>query len=239
MTKRSKRYAVASELLEHAEFHVPSDAVDLVKRGATAKFDETIEAHIRLNVDVRQADQQVRGVALLPHGIGGVIRILVFATGEGERLAREAGADYVGVDDLIAQIEDGWVEFDVSLATPDIMGRIARLGRVLGRRGLMPNPRAGTVVDAQNLPRAIDEARKGRVEFRLDRTGIIHSRIGKSSFEPDQLQENLGALVDAIMRARPEAIRGTFIRSLSLSSTMGPGVRVDIAAVSELAAATE
>ena len=239
MPKQSKRYAAASGILEHDEFYAPSDAVDLVKRSATAKFDETIEVHIRLNVDVRQADQQVRGVALLPHGIGGAVRVLVFAAGEGERLAREAGADHIGVDDLISRIEDGWLEFDVSLATPDMMSRIARLGRILGRRGLMPNPRAGTVVEAQDLPRAIDEAQKGRVEFRLDRTGIIHARIGKSSFEPIQLQENLGALVDAITRARPEAVRGVFVRSLSLSSTMGPGVRVDVAAASELAAATE
>jgi len=234
MVKKSKRYAAASELVEELALYSPDDAVELVKQGATAKFDETVEAHFRLNVDVRQADQQVRGVALLPHGIGGSVRVLVFAAGEGERLAREAGADHVGVDDLIQQIEDGWVEFDVSLATPDMMTRIARLGRVLGRRGLMPNPRAGTVVEAQELPRAIEESRKGRVEFRLDRTGIIHSRIGKSSFEQDQLKENLGALVDAIVQARPETIRGIFIRSISLSSTMGPGVRVDVAAASAL-----
>ena len=234
MVKKSKRYAAASELVEELALYSPDDAVELVKQGATDKFDETVEAHFRLNVDVRQADQQVRGVALLPHGIGGSVRVLVFAAGEGERLAREAGADHVGVDDLIQQIEDGWVEFDVSLATPDMMTRIARLGRVLGRRGLMPNPRAGTVVEAQELPRAIEESRKGRVEFRLDRTGIIHSRIGKSSFEQDQLKENLGALVDAIVQARPETIRGIFIRSISLSSTMGPGVRVDVAAASAL-----
>ena len=236
MVKKSKRYATAAGQVEPLELYSPNDAVDLVKRGATAKFDETVEAHIRLNVDVRQADQQVRGVVVLPHGIGGTLRIFVFAAGEGESLAREAGADYVGTDDLISKIEDGWVEFDVSLATPDMMPRIARLGRVLGRRGLMPNPKAGTVVEAAGLPGAIDEARKGRVEFRLDRTGIIHSRIGKSSFEPDHLQENLGTLMDAINRARPDVIRGVFVRSLSLSSTMGPGVRVDVSAATALAA---
>ncbi|MDP7619901.1 MAG: 50S ribosomal protein L1 [Dehalococcoidia bacterium] len=239
MTKPSKRFATATALVESLELYSPTDAVELVKQGATAKFDETVEAHIRLNVDVRQADQQVRGVALLPHGIGGTVRILVFAAGEGERLAREAGADHVGADELIDQIEGGWAEFDVSLATPDMMTRITKLGRVLGRRGLMPNPRAGTVVEAQHLPNAIEEARKGRVEFRLDRTGIIHSRIGKSSFEPDQLQENLGALMDAVTRARPDTIRGVFIRSLSLSSTMGPGVRVNVAGATELAGNVE
>ena len=237
MPKKSKRYAAAGELIERLAVYPPSEAVQLVKQSATAKFDETVEVHVRLNVDVRQADQQVRGVALLPHGLGATVRILVFGAGETARIARDAGADYVGLEDMITRIEGGWMDFDVSLATPDVMAGIARLGRVLGRRGLMPNPRAGTVVDAVNLPRAIEEARKGRVEFRLDRTGIIHSRIGKASFAEQDLQENLGTLMDAIIRARPEAIKGNFVKSLSLSSSMGPGVRVDVAAATALAAA--
>ena len=227
MPKHSKRYAQAAETVEHLTAYDPDAAIGLVKDSATAKFDETVEIHIRLNVDPRQADQQVRGVALLPHGLGKAVRVLVFAQGEGERLATEAGADFVGSDDLIERIEGGWVDFDVALATPDIMGRIGRLGRVLGRRGLMPSPRGNTVVQPQDLPRAVEEARKGRVEFRLDRTGIIHSPIGKASFEPENLKGNMAALVSAITQARPEVVRGQFIRSISVSSSMGPGVRID------------
>ncbi len=227
MPKHSKRYGAAAEPVEHLQFYDPDTALDMVRSSATAKFDETVELHVRLNVDPRQADQQVRGVALLPHGLGKPIRVLVFAQGEGERLAREAGADFVGSDDLIERIEGGWIEFDVALATPEIMGRIARLGRVLGRRGLMPSPRGNTVVQPQDLPRAIDEARKGRVEFRLDRTGIIHSPIGKASFAAENLKGNLAALVSAITQARPEAVRGQFIRSVTVASSMGPGIRID------------
>ena len=234
MPKHSKRYDQSAEKVEHLTFYEPDAAIGLVKDSATAKFDETVELHIRLNVDPRQADQQVRGVALLPHGLGKAVRVLVFAQGEGERLANEAGADYVGSDDLIERIEGGWTDFDVALATPDIMGRIGRLGRVLGRRGLMPSPRGNTVVQPQDLPRAIEEARKGRVEFRLDRTGIIHSPIGKASFEPENLMGNMAALVSAITQARPEVVRGQFIRSVSVSSSMGPGVRIDPIAASAL-----
>ena len=234
MPKHSKRYTQAAESVEHLTFYEPDAAIDLVKDSATAKFDETVEIHIRLNVDPRQADQQVRGVALLPHGLGKAIRVLVFAQGEGERLATETGADFVGSDDLIERIEGGWTDFDVALATPDIMGRIGRLGRVLGRRGLMPSPRGNTVVQPQDLPRAIEEARQGRVEFRLDRTGIIHSPIGKASFEAENLKGNMAALVSAITQARPEVIRGQFIRSISVSSSMGPGVRIDPLAASAL-----
>ena len=234
MPKHSKRYDQAADRIEHLTFYEPDAAIGLVKDSATAKFDETVELHIRLNVDPRQADQQVRGVALLPHGLGKAVRVLVFAQGEGERLATEAGADFVGSDDLIERIEGGWTDFDVALATPDIMGRIGRLGRVLGRRGLMPSPRGNTVVQPQDLPRAIEEARKGRVEFRLDRTGIIHSPIGKASFEPENLMGNMAALVSAITQARPEVVRGQFIRSVSVSSSMGPGVRIDPIAASAL-----
>ena len=234
MPKHSKRFATASGLVEHLEQYDPDTAVDLVKQSATAKFDETVELHLRLNVDSRQADQQVRGVALLPHGLGKAVRVLVFAQGEGERLAREAGADFVGSDDLIERIEGGWVDFDVALATPEVMARIGRLGRVLGRRGLMPSPRAGTVVQPQDLPRAIEESRQGRVEFRLDRTGIIHSPIGKASFSQDSLKGNMAALVSAITRSRPEAIKGQFIKSITVTSSMGPGIRIDPLAAAAL-----
>lgn len=234
MVKKSKRYAAAAEAVDRHTAYSPEEAVALVKRGATAKFDETIELHIRLNVDSRQADQQVRGVALLPHGLGKTVRILVFAVGEAEQIARDAGADHVGSDDLIKQIEGGWLDFDVTLATPDIMGRIAKLGRILGRRGLMPSPRGGTVVSPEDLSKAIEEAKAGRVEFRLDRTSIIHSPVGKASFAEEQLQGNLAALVDSINRARPETVKGAFIKSLSLNSTMGPGVKVDVIAASAM-----
>lgn len=227
MPKHSKRYDQAADKVEPLEFYDTDTALGLLKDSATAKFDETVELHIRLNVDPRQADQQVRGVVLLPHGLGKPVRVLVFAQGEGERLAIEAGATFVGSDDLIERIEGGWVDFDVALATPDIMGRIGKLGRVLGRRGLMPSPRGNTVVQPQDLPRAIEEARKGRVEFRLDRTGIIHSPIGKASFDKENLKGNLAALVGAITQARPEVIRGQFIRSVSISSSMGPGINID------------
>ena len=227
MPKHSKRYDQAADKVEPLASYDTDTALGLLKDSATAKFDETVELHIRLNVDPRQADQQVRGVVLLPHGLGKPVRVLVFAQGEGERLATEAGADFVGSDDLIERIEGGWVDFDVALATPDIMGRIGRLGRVLGRRGLMPSPRGNTVVQPQDLPRAIEEARKGRVEFRLDRTGIIHSPIGKASFDKENLKGNLAALVSAITQARPEVIRGQFIRSVSVSSSMGPGINID------------
>ena len=227
MPKHSKRYDQAADKVEPLEFYDTDTALGLLKDSATAKFDETVELHIRLNVDPRQADQQVRGVVLLPHGLGKPVRVLVFAQGEGERLATEAGANFVGSDDLIERIEGGWVDFDVALATPDIMGRIGKLGRVLGRRGLMPSPRGNTVVQPQDLPRAIEEARKGRVEFRLDRTGIIHSPIGKASFDKENLKGNLAALVSAITQARPEVVRGQFIRSVSVSSSMGPGINID------------
>lgn len=234
MPTASKRYEQVATLVDRSKDYSPRDALDLVKQAATAKFDETVEVHIRLNVDPRHADQQVRGVALLPHGLGKKVRLLVFTTGEGERIAREAGADHVGSDDLISRIEGGWLEFDVALATPEVMARIGRLGRILGRRGLMPNPRGGTVVQTLELARVISEARKGRVEFRLDRTGIIHAPIGKASFSAEQLEGNLATLMDSIVRARPEGVKGQLIRTVALTSTMGPGVKVDVAAASAL-----
>ncbi len=187
-----------------------------------------MECHIRLNVDPRQADQQVRGVVVLPNGLGKTVRILVFAQGEGARQAREAGADAVAdTDEWIKRIQEGWTEFDVAVATPDMMGRVGRLGKILGPRGLMPNPKAGTVVPAADIPRVIRETRAGRVEFRLDKTANLHVPVGKVSFPQDKLAENLGAFLDAVKRARPAAAKGNFIRHITVASTMGPGVRVD------------
>jgi large subunit ribosomal protein L1 len=186
---------------------------------------------LRMGVDPRSADQQVRGVILLPNGLGKKTRVLVFTQGEGVRLAQEAGADYAGAEDLIKQIEDGWLEFDVSIATPDVMPKVAKLGRILGRRGLMPNPKSGTVVQPQDLARVIGEARKGRAEFRLDRTAIIHLPIGKISFDKEKLLENLAAAVETIVRAKPSGSKGQYIRSAFLSTTMGPGFKLDMSSV--------
>jgi large subunit ribosomal protein L1 len=184
-----------------------------------------------MGVDPRSADQQVRGVILLPNGLGKKTRVLVFTQGEGVKLAQEAGADYAGAEELIKQIEDGWLDFDVSIATPDVMPKVAKLGRILGRRGLMPNPKSGTVVQSQDLPRVITEARKGRAEFRLDRTAIIHLPIGKISFDKDKLLENLAAAVEAIVRAKPSGSKGQYIRSAFISTAMGPGFKLDISSV--------
>jgi large subunit ribosomal protein L1 len=181
-----------------------------------------------MGVDPRSADQQVRGVALLPHGLGKQVRVLVFAQGEAERIANEAGADYVGNDDLIKKIEGGWLEFDVSVATPDMMGKVGKLGKILGRKGLMPNPKSGTVVPPDDLHRAISDARKGRVEFRLDRTAIIHVPIGKVSFDTARLYENLMALIEAVVKAKPAGAKGQYIRSATISSSMGPGIKLDL-----------
>ena len=235
MTTRGKRYREASSLLEKDKKYQPSEAVALAKKTASAKFDETVELHIRTGSDPRHADQLVRGVTVLPHGVGKPVRVLVFAQGEAVTLAEQAGADYVGNDDLIKKIEGGWVEFDVSIATPDMMGRVGRLGRILGRRGLMPNPRTGTVVQPDDVARAVDEAKKGRVEFRLDRTALIHVPIGKASFEEHQLLENLMAVMDNIVRARPSGVKGQFLRSAFLTTTMGPSIVMDVAGASAMA----
>lgn len=209
----------------------PREAIELTKKAAYAKFDETVELHLRMGVDPRSADQQVRGVAILPHGLGKKIRVLVLTQGEPAKTAQEAGADYVGADELAKQIEGGWLDFDIALATPDIMPKVAKLGRILGRRGLMPNPKSGTVVAPQDLPRAIDEARKGRAEFRLDRTGIIHLPIGKLSFDENKLLENLTAVIEAIVKAKPSGAKGQYLKSISLSSSMSPGFKLDLGAV--------
>jgi large subunit ribosomal protein L1 len=234
MADRGKRYRAAAELVDKDKSYTPEEAVALVKQTATARFDETVELHLRTGADPRHADQMVRGVALLPHGVGKRVRVLVFAQGEAETVAKNAGADYAGSDDLIKQIEEGWTDFDVSIATPDMMGRIGRLGRILGRKGLMPNPRTGTVVQPEDLPRAIGDAKKGRVEYRLDRTSLIHVPIGKASFQEDQLLENLSALMDTIVRARPSGVKGQFIRTAFLTTTMGPSVKMDVASATAL-----
>ena len=234
MASKAKRYRAAAELVDEDREYQPEEAVALLKQVATAKFDETVELHLRTGADPRHAEQQVRGVAVLPHGVGKPVRVLVFTDGEGVTLAEQAGADFVGGDDIIKKIEGGWVDFDVSIATPDMMGKVGKLGRILGRRGLMPNPRIGTVVPAQDIPRAIDEAKKGRVEYRLDQTSQMHVPIGKASFEPEQLMGNLTTVMDNVVRARPSGVKGQFIRAAFLTSTMGPSIRLDVATVTEL-----
>ena len=228
MPKHSKRYNNASETIDRDEIYQPDQAIELIKDSSKAKFDETMEIHIRTSADTRHAEQMVRGVAVLPHGLGKQVRVVVFANGEAADIARHAGADFVGDDALIDQVESGWAEFEVGLAVPDIMPKIGKLGRVLGRRGLMPNPRTGTMVQPRDLPRAIEEAKAGRLEFRTDRTSIIHSQFGKTSFSSENLMDNLSVLMDSVMREKPEAIKGAFIRSAYITSTMGPIVNIDI-----------
>ncbi len=241
MAQRGKRYQEAAKLVEPDKLYSPDEALRLVKQTAelTGKFDQTIELHARLGIDPRHADQQIRSTATLPAGTGKPVRILVFAQGDAARAATEAGADYVGADDLIRQIEGEWMEFDVAIATPDMMGKVGKLGRLLGRKGLMPNPRSGTIVQPGDLPRTVDEVRKGRVEFRNDRTGLLHVPIGKSSFSEEQLRANLAALIDAIQRNKPTGAKGIFVRSLTLTSTMGPGIRLDIPATLATASQTQ
>ena len=234
MVKHSRRYAAVVEKVEADRLYQPQEAIELVKELSTAKFDETVEVHLRTNVDPRHADQMVRGVAALPYGLGKSVRVLVFADSEAAEIAREAGADFAGEDDLIAQVESGWAEFDVGLAVPSVMPKIGRLGRVLGRRGLMPNPRSGTMVQPQDLPRAIKEAKAGRLEYRTDRTAIIHCPVGKVSFEVDQLLGNLASLVDSINRDKPSAVKGSFLKSAYLTSSMGPSIPLDLTSLQAL-----
>lgn len=228
MAKHGKQYLVAAAKVNQDQAYTPSEAIALVKDTAFTKFDSTVEVHMRLGVDPRQADQQVRDVVVLPHGLGKTVRVLVFAQGEGATLAREAGADVVADDDeTIARIQGGWTDFDVAIATPDMMGKVGRLGRILGPRGLMPNPKAGTVVPATDIPRVIEESKAGRVEFRLDKTANLHVPIGKVSFEQVKLYENLAALMEAVKKARPSAAKGSFIKRVTVTSTMGPGIHID------------
>jgi large subunit ribosomal protein L1 len=234
MPKHSRRYLAAAAKVEPDRFYQPAEAIELVKETASTKFDETLEVHLRTNADTRHADQMVRGVAVLPHGLGKQVRVLVFANGEAADIARQAGADYVGDDELIERIEGGWLDFDVGLAVPDVMPKLARLGRILGRRGLMPNPRTGTMVQPRDLSRVIEEAKAGRLEYRTDRTAIIHGQFGKASFESQPLLENLSVLVDAIVRSKPEAVKGAFLRSAFLTSSMGPTIPLDISTLQAL-----
>lgn len=227
MALHGKKYTAAVKLVDANKFYSPKEAVALVKQTAYTKFNATVELHMKLGVDVKQADQMVRGVTLLPHGTGKTVRILVFADGDAERLAKEAGADVVGGDDLIKQVAGGFLEFDVAVAVPQLMAKVGRLGKILGTRGLMPSPKAGTIVPPEQLPRLIKELRLGRVEFRTDKTGNIHTIVGKTGFSEEQLLENLTAMLDAIVRARPTAAKGQYIKKVVVASTMGPGVKLD------------
>ncbi len=234
MPKHSKRYNALRSQVDPNEQHSPEEAISKVKELANAKFDETVEVHMRTGVDPRYAEQQVRGVVTLPAGTGRVVRILVFAGPDGQELARQAGADFVGADDLADRIQKGWTDFDVVLATPDMMRVVGRLGRVLGPRGLMPSPKTGTILPAEDLPRVIEETRLGRVEFRVDKTANIHAPIGKASFAPEKLMKNFAALMEAVVASKPAAVKGIYLRKVTLTSTMGPGVKVDVSSASAL-----
>jgi len=229
MAEHGKRYQDLAKLVDRTRVYPIGEAIALTKATSTVKFDPTVEAHLRLGVDPRHADQMVRGTVVLPHGTGKIVRVAVFAQGEKAQEALRAGADEVGAEDLVKKIEAGWLEFDVAVATPDVMGQVGRLGRILGRRGLMPNPKAGTVTF--DIERAVKEVKGGRVEFKVDKGAIIHVPVGKASFEEAQLVDNLAALVDAVNRAKPSGAKGQYMRTLTVATTMGPGIRVDIPGV--------
>jgi large subunit ribosomal protein L1 len=233
MTRHGRKYVEAARLVEADRRYEIGEAAELLPKLSISKFDGTVEAHLRLGVDPRHADQLVRGTVVLPHGTGKTTRVIVFAQGEKAQEALRAGADEVGGDDLVKRIDDGWFEFDVAIATPDMMGTVGRLGKKLGPRGLMPNPKSGTVTF--DIERAVGEIKSGRIEFKVDRAGIVHVPVGRASFTPEQLAANVATLVDAINRAKPSGAKGTYMRTLTLAPTMGPGVRVDIG--SALAAA--
>ncbi|MCX6013174.1 MAG: 50S ribosomal protein L1 [Chloroflexi bacterium] len=228
MTTHGKKYEEALKLIEENKLYSPEEAIAIAKKASYTKFDETVEVHLRTGLDSKHADQQLRGIALLPHGLGKPVRVLVFTQGEGVKLAEDAGADHVGGEDLIKKIEEGWLEFDVAIASPDMMAKVSKLGRILGRKGLMPNPKSGTVAIAQDLPKVIKDARKGRVEFKLDKTSIVHVPIGKASFDEKKLLDNLATLVEAIMKAKPSGARGQYIKSAYITTTMGPGIKLDL-----------
>ena len=227
MAKAGKKYQEACKLIEAGKFYTPAEAMDLVKKTATAKFDETIELHVRLGVDPKYPDQQVRGAIVLPNGTGKTKRVLVFAKGEKVKEAEAAGADFVGSDEIVQKIQGGWLDFDVAVATPDMMGTVGRLGKILGPRGLMPNPKLGTVT--MDLQKAISEVKAGKVEYRTDKAGNVHVVIGKASFDAEKLQQNFQALMDTLIRVKPAAAKGQYIRSVTVSATMGPGVPVQLA----------
>ena len=227
MAKHGKKYQAAAAKIDRSRNYTPEEAVSLARETSTTSFDSTVELHIRLGVDPRHADQQVRDVVLLPHGLGKQVHVIVFAEAEAATLAREAGADTIVDDDVIQEIQNGWTDFDVAIATPETMGQVGRLGRILGPRGLMPNPKAGTVVAAEDLPRAVNEAKAGRVEFRTDKTANLHVAIGKASFSKEQLYDNMAAVIESVKKARPVNTKGTYIRKVVLTTTMGPGIKVD------------
>lgn len=234
MTKHGKKYREAATKVEPNTYYQPREALALARETAVTKFDSTIEVHIRMGVDPRHAEQQVRETVQLPHGLGKPVRVLVFAEGDEARAAQKAGADYIADDELITKIQGGWTEFDATVATPQMMGKVGRLGKILGPRGLMPNPKTGTVVPGADLPRVIDELKAGRVEFRIDRTANLHVPIGKASFDTDKLFENFAALMEVVRKARPASAKGTYIRRITLASTMGPGIKVDALAAQSL-----
>ena len=227
MPKHGKKYIEKSKLIDPEKLYAPDEAIKLAKEASFVKFDETVELHLRTGLDPRHADQQIRGTALLPHGLGKTVRVLVFAEGEAARNAQTAGADEVGGDDLIKKVEGGYTDFDIAIAERSLMGKVGRLGRVLGPKGLMPNPRSGTVVEGDDMAKAVNEARQGRVEFRLDRTAIVHVPIGKVSFDEKALEENMAALVSEIVKAKPSGSKGVYIKTITLTTTMGPGIKLD------------
>jgi large subunit ribosomal protein L1 len=230
-----KQFAAAMDKIDRSTEYSPDNAIKLLKDTSFAKFDETVELHVRLGIDPRHSDQQLRTTVSLPHGLGKTVRVLVFAEGEAARAATSAGADFIADDELITKIDkEGWVEFDIAIATPDMMPKVGRLGKVLGRRGLMPNPKAGTVVQPDDLPRAIEEARAGRIEFRNDKAGNVHIPIGKVSFSEEHLRGNLSAVMEQIVRNRPPGAKGRYLRRVVLTSTMGPGIRIDPSAAESM-----
>ncbi len=235
MADHGKQYVEAAKKVDGDKFYAPQDAVKLLREISYTKFDPTVEVHLRTGVDPRHADQMVRGLAVLPAGTGKQVRVLAFAQGEKAKEAEEAGASYVGAQDLVQKIEGGWLEFDVAVATPDMMGMVGKLGKILGRRGLMPNPKAGTI--SFDIGKVIKEVKAGRVEFRVDKTAVIHVPIGKLSFSDEQLMTNLSSLIDAVVRAKPSGAKGQYIRSISMSSSMSPGVRLDLQSTLSLATA--
>ncbi len=228
MPKHGKKYLEAAKLIDRQKYYSPREALELVKKTHYANFDGTVELHLRTGLDPRHADQQIRGVVLLPRGLGKQVRVLVFAEGEAARIAQEAGADYVGTDEYIEKIQNGWLEFDVAVAVPQVMGKVGRLGKILGPRGLMPSPKAGTIVPPEDLPRVLNELRLGRVEYRVDKTANVHVPIGKVSFPVEHLLDNMAAVMDAIVRAKPASAKGQYIRRVTVASSMGPGVKVDV-----------
>jgi len=228
MAKHGKKYQEAEKLIDRTKVYNPEEAISLTKKTSYTKFDQTVELHLRMGVDPRHADQQVRGIALLPNGLGKQLRVLVFAQGEAQKIAQDAGADSVGGDEIAKKIEEGWLEFDIAIATPDMMPRIGKLGKILGRKGLMPNPKSGTISQPADLPRVIADARKGRVEFKLDKTAIIHTPVGKVSFDDKKLLENLSAIIEAVVKAKPSGAKGQYIKTATLTTSMGPGIKLDL-----------